>query len=66
MISFSYFLSAFCAPCSVCESRKEDLEGAMLSIHLFLTELILSISRSNFWPSLKQIREMFSDTAMWT
>jgi len=63
--SFSHSLSAFYAPCSVCESRKEDLGGAMQPLHLFLVESKLPISRSPLWSSLKDHQEVSFDIAMW-
>lgn len=64
---FSYSVFAFCSPCSVCESRKKDTDGAMQPLHLFLRESISSISRNRLWSFLKNHQDMrnVSDIVVW-
>lgn len=43
------------------------MDGAMQPLHLFLSESMLSISRSHLWPFLKDHQDMrdVSDIAVW-
>lgn len=65
---FCLSFSAFCAPCSVHKSRKEDLDGAMQPLHLFLSESILLLFlESHLWSFRKDHQEMrdIFDMVVW-